>query len=98
MKIDIFENTKTKLARKRTYVDPVDPVLEKVSSDCYILSFRIRDFSVLKTLVYFSHYYSKNYVEIDNKKYNIFNIPENFDKINALLEKYKLSRAIEKLP
>lgn len=98
MKIEIFENEKTDLTRKKTYVDPVDPVLEKVSSDCYILSFKQLDISVLRTLVYFSHYYSKNYVEIDNKKYNIYNIPDNFDKFNALLEKYKVSRAIEKLP
>ena len=40
----------------------------------------------------------ESYMEIEDKKYDIYNIPDNFDKINALLEKYKLSKAIEKLP
>lgn len=98
MKISIFENTNTIMAKNTTYIDPVNPLLEKVNDDCYILSFKQLEISVLKTMVYFSTYYSDNYMEIDNKKYDICNIPDNFEKINALLEKYKLSKAIEKLP
>ena len=99
MKIEIFENnTRTDMFKNRVFNDPVDPVLEKVDDDCYILSFKQLDISVLTTMVYFSTYYSESYIEIDNKKYNIHNIPDNFDKINALLEKYKISKVIEKLP
>ena len=99
MKIEIFENNTRNITYKnRVFNDPVDPVLEKVDDDCYILSFKQLDISVLTTMVYFSTYYSESYMEIDDKKYDIYNIPDNFDKINALLEKYKISKAIEKLP
>lgn len=99
MKVEIFENNTRNITYKnRTFNDPVDPVLEKVDDDCYILSFKQLDISVLRTMVYFSTYYSESYMEIENKKYDIYNIPDNFDKINALLEKYKLSKVIEKLP
>lgn len=99
MKVEIFENnTKNITFKNRTFIDPVDPVLEKVDDDCYILSFKQLDISVLTTMVYFSNYYSESYLEIEDKKYDIYNIPDNFDKINALLEKYKISKAIEKLP
>lgn len=99
MKVEIFENNiKTDMFKNRTFIDPVDPVLEKVDDDCYILSFKQLDISVLRTMVYFSTYYSESYMEIEDKKYDIYNIPDNFDKINALLEKYKISKAIEKLP
>lgn len=99
MKIEIFEhNTRTTAFKNRTFNDPVDPLLEKVNDACYILSFKQLEISVLRTKVYFSIYYSDSYMEIDDEKYGIYNIPDNFDKINALLEKYKLSKAIEKLP
>ena len=99
MKIEIFENNTRNITYKnRVFNDPVDPVLEKVDDDCYILSFKQLDISVLTTMVYFSTYYSESYMEIEDKKYDIYNIPDNFDKINALLEKYKISKAIEKLP
>ncbi len=98
MKIEIFENTIIKPVKNTTYIDPVDPVLEKVADNCYILSFKRLDISVMRTMVYFTQFYSKTYIEIDSKRYNIDNIPDNFDRINALLEKYKISNAIEKLP
>ena len=98
MKIEIFENTNSIMAKNTTYIDPIDPVLEKVADTCYILSFKELEVSFMRTLVYFSDHYTKSYLEIDNKRYSIENIPGNFDKINALLEKYKLSSAIEKLP
>lgn len=98
MKIEIFEHSNTIMFKDRTFIDPVDPILERITDSNYILSFKQLDIAVLQTRVHFSPYYSRNYIEIDGKRYNIDNIPENFDKINALLEEYKLLRTIEKLP
>lgn len=98
MKIEIFENTNSIMAKNTTYIDPVDPILERITDYNYILSFKELEVSALRTRVHFSHYYPRTYIEIDGKRYNIDNIRENFDKINALLEKYKLSSVLEKLP